>query len=540
MTTHEKKRSAALRIAAPEADREPRRGGGRGHVHALGAAVLLLYAAMAALSYVQAPALWQYEQAPQAKAFFDTLANGLRPLLPAVSAWMVESRPFVGAGAIVLSVWAPLALISAVVLGLVLALLRLGERADPALPRLLLGWSFAFAGVCALAFPVFTQDFWLSAAWGRMVAAGVNPFHTLFTPEHLVGLPLDHFPMAMSYGPLWALLSGAVMGLAGGSVLATAILFKAVLAAAWIAALGLVYRLTAERGAGERCLAIVVLGWTPAGVGQSLAEGHNDIAMVAPMLLWLLLLLRGRRQAPIALVAASLCKYVTAPLLLIDAIHALRVQRLGWGPTAARLAASAILGLGGMAIFYRSSHFFDGVRLVGSWHFLQPGEAVWAIELMLGVSLQPFSLAAEAAFPALAAYQLWKAWAEPSSERVLQAAIALMAAILFTAVSHLWPWYAVWGLALAALLPTWWLSRFVIGVAMFAPFTLAAWWTEPFPHHQEIAALGLYAGALAWMAATRPRSVLAARGIATAVPAVHPPVAVAAPVLRLERTGTHG
>ncbi len=31
--------------------------------------------------------------------------------------------------------------------------------------RLLRRWSLAFAGVCALAFPGFTQDMWLSAAY---------------------------------------------------------------------------------------------------------------------------------------------------------------------------------------------------------------------------------------------------------------------------------------------------------------------------------------------------------------------------------------
>jgi len=541
VTTHEKKRRLALRVAA--ADREPPTRALRTYVHVLGVGALLVYIGMAALSYVQAPALWQYEHAPQARAFFHALATELQPVLPSASAWLVENRLFGSVQAIVLSVWVPLLVVTGIVLALILSLLRHGERADPALPRLLLNWSFAFAAACALAFPVFTQDFWLSAAWGRMVAAGVNPYHTLFTPEWLVGLPLDHFPMAMSYGPLWALISAAVMLVAGSSVLATAILFKAVLTAAWISALCLVYRITADKGLRERCLAIVVLGWTPAGVGQSLAEGHNDIAMVVLMLLWLFLLLRGRQQAPIALVAAALCKYVTAPLLLIDFIHAARLQRLGWGQCAARLIAAVILCMGGLAIFYRSPHFFDGVRLVGSWHFLQPGEAIWAIELTLGVSFLPFALAADAAFPILAAYLLWQAWAQPSGEHVLQAAIGLMAAILFTAVSHLWPWYAVWGLALAALLPSWWLSRFIIGVSVLAPFTLAAWWVEPFPHHQELAALAMYTGAVAWMVLTRPRPLAAlrsTRGADAPLSLQHAPMPVDRPAPRLDRTGTHG
>ena len=47
---------------------------------------------------------------------------------------------------------------------------------------------------------------------------------------------------------------------------------------------------------------------------------------------------------------------------------------------------------------------------------------------------------------------------------------------MFGAVSHLWPWYLVWGVAFGALLPQWWVSRFIAGVALLIPFTLATWW----------------------------------------------------------------
>ena len=55
---------------------------------------------------------------------------------------------------------------------------------------------------------------------------------------------------------------------------------------------------------------------------------------------------------------------------------------------------------------------------------------------------------------------------------------------------------------LAAVVPGWWLSRFVFGVSLVMPFTLAAWWSEPFPHHMEFAALIVYAGACLWTIAT--------------------------------------
>ena len=78
-----------------------------------------------------------------------------------------------------------------------------------------------------------------------------------------------------------------------------------------------------------------------------------------------------------------------------------------------------------------------------------------------------------------------------------------MSALLFAGVSHVWPWYVVWALALAVLVPGWWLSRFVAGIAIIAPFTLVAWWIEPFEHHTEFAALAMYGCAIAWAWGTR-------------------------------------
>ena len=137
---------------------------------------------------------------------------------------------FPSSEAVIWSYWAPLGLSTLASLLLVLLLTRRSTLPDEAVLRLIFNWSLGFAAVCALAFPVFTQDMWLSAVWGRMISTGINPYYNLFTPDTLQGLPLDHFPMVMSYGPLWGVLSAMVTVVANGSILATGILFKAVLA----------------------------------------------------------------------------------------------------------------------------------------------------------------------------------------------------------------------------------------------------------------------------------------------------------------------
>lgn len=171
-----------------------------------------------------------------------------------------------------------------------------------------------------------------------------------------------------------------------------------------------------------------------------------------------------------------------------------------------RLVAPALLGLGILAVFYRSPAFFDGLRVISSWHFLQPRDAVAALELLSGASLFPITIAAILIFPLLAAYRLAVCFWSPTIVSLQKSAVAIMAAVMFAGISHLWPWYVIWGLAFAVVVPTWWLSRFVAGVALLVPFTIASWWLDPFAHHRAVAALTMYVGAALWTLATRPPS----------------------------------
>jgi alpha-1,6-mannosyltransferase len=466
-------------------------------INLLGCLAFAAYAVLTVLSYVQAPALWRAEDAPRIIAFFDDLAVRF----PCLALY----RSFATSVDVIISWWIPLLFASAAVLGLVLLLMRRAAPPDASALQLIFRWSLAHAFACSLAFPVFTQDMWLSAVWGRMIGSGVNPYYVPFAPEALAGLPLDHFPMVMTYGPLWGMLSAVVMALAGGSVLAMGILFKAVLAVAWLGSLALVARITEARPMRDRCLAVGMFGWMPASVSQTLAEGHNDIAMVAFALLWLLLLLRGWQTAPVALAASVMCKYATAPLFLVDALFALRRERAGWRSFLLRQVAPVLVGLAMVAPFYRSPEFFDGLRVVGEWYFLRPSDGVLAIEHLTGIPLGPLRVAVELFFPLIAAYWLAVSFWSPTEICLKKAAAATMAAIIFSGASHLWPWYIIWVLAFAAIVPGWWLSRFMLGVSMVMPFTLAAWWIEPVEPHVELAALIMYASAGVWTVLTRGR-----------------------------------
>jgi hypothetical protein len=463
-------------------------------VNWLGGLALASYVLIAAMSYIQAPALWTADYFPNASGMFLNLFGPVN--YSAIRAF------FDGPLAVILSRWIPVLIASGALIAVLVLVRDLDRRKDNILAPLILIWSLAFTAAALFAYPLYTQDFWLSVLWGDMVASGVNPYHVVFTAEMASAYPLDHFPMPMSYGPLWALLSGLVMLVTGGSLIAAFVLFKLILAAGWCATLFLVDRLAKEFAPGRRSLALAITGWLPLGVLQTVAEGHNDVFLVMPVLLWLVLLIGRKLTSPLALGASVLSKYATAPLFLADAIHALRQERMPFRQYCFRMILPMLMFFGLMAIFYRSFAFFDGVRLIGTWQFMHPDDAFKVVASVVGDWIMPAGKALLLIFPAVAAWQCWQYWKTPSNEMLMRAVLAIMCAVSFSAVSHLWPWYLVWTLPLAALIPQWWLSRFVIGMCLAAPFSVIVWWVPEMEDMNNIAAFGLYAAAALWAYAT--------------------------------------
>jgi hypothetical protein len=80
----------------------------------------------------------------------------------------------------------------------------------------------------------------------------------------------------MTYGPLWAAISGAAMLVSDNRWL-TFIIFKALLFGFWLLALSYIKSMTRGYDVRTRCLAIVAAGWLPLSVIQSLGEGHIEL-----------------------------------------------------------------------------------------------------------------------------------------------------------------------------------------------------------------------------------------------------------------------
>ena len=147
--------------------------------------------------------------------------------------------------------------------------------------------------------------------------------------------------------------------------------------------------------------------------------------------------------------------------------------------------------------------FFDGMRLVSEWRFLRPSEAVSGLEQLIDLPLYPLDIVALAVFPVIAVYWLAVAVRDASVENLTRATVALIAA---DHVRRGQPSVAVvpgLGRRLRRASPHWWVSRFIAGVALLIPFTLATWWIPSIEPYRDVATLAMYAAAALWVALTR-------------------------------------
>jgi hypothetical protein len=476
----------AERVAAPVIPAAAERGIARRAVRMLGALNVIVLSAYALVSYgMSLVAPFGAEEPLEARALLR-LANAADPggsaarALLGVEAALAEPIRFVMAYGFFL-------LVPSLVFILLLVLVaRHRHELDAALVRQLFRWAVAFAVIAALSHPVLVQDFWLSAGWGRLVAEGVNPYYVHLDARVTDGLPLDYLELLMTYGPLWALVSGGVMAVAGSNTLLAGILFKLIIVGAWIGTLALVARLLRSRPIVEQCVGMAIVGWLPLGIVQIAAAGHNDSFMVVFVVLWLYGLERGRdRLATVSLAASVLVKYLSAPLFLLDLAHALRSRGRRWTAYVPHAAIAAAMALVVFGIFVRSPAFFDSTVHMAGWHFFTPRDGVvttgrlFGIEpglgSLLGILVAGVAVAVQLAFVLLIPFGIMRYWRAPSSESFRYAVLTTTIGMLFGVAGHLWPWFLVWGLVIVALHPRSAFARFTTGVALVIPFALLHW-----------------------------------------------------------------
>lgn len=308
-----------------------------------------------------------------------------------------------------------------------------------------------------LTLPLTSRDLFYYIMGGRLLGIhAVNPY--LLPPSAFPTDPLfayTNWPDYTSpYGPLWILLSAGLALLAGNSLLLNVCLFKAVAVIGYFSCGGLIGAIL--RACSRPALPGVVLWlWNPLVLLEYPGAGHNDVLMLAGLLLGLWLYLSGRARLALAVVAAAAMiksvALVILPLLLWHHLapivgwraRARAALNLLWLPTLIIGAALGPfwVGMATLGPLRESSHYYSSAghvaRIVLEW-FLSPQLAGNLVRGTIVIAL-------------VVGYLLIMRHLPGDMERLLGGAVWAMFLLLV-----LWPffvpWYCVWAVAVVAAL----------------------------------------------------------------------------------------
>lgn len=373
-------------------------------------------------------------------------------------------------------------------IGLYAASVWLANRTQGRLAvALALGASLLFAATLVPMFPGGTQDIFHNVADGRLFwRYGENP--TLVPPAaypedaffpHLFG----YTDLTSAYGPLWYLLSGLPVTVAGDGLVANLVAQKVLMSLFLVATAALVTGASAPLRPGPA----VIVGWCPLLLWEFAGNGHNDSIMVFFAAAAVVAAWRGWWVWVFPLLALSaLVKFTTVllgPVLLVW----LSRRGMPWRTLTLSLGLAAALVVTTYLPFWAGRDTFRVLDRPGMTFILSPATLLqgtlgsWlatdtADRLTYGVT--------GAGFVVLYVLALRCAWQEP--ETPVPAAFDALFAYLLLASWWFWPWYLAWLAPLAALGGRFDRRRWVF--VLFAAAALLSycyWWDDPPAHSRR-------------------------------------------------------
>jgi hypothetical protein len=289
------------------------------------------------------------------------------PVLPTGSGWRAALPPWsvdvsVGSG------WVTLLLDAAYVLGGVGVALGLwaSYRGEP-VPRRAVQIACAAAVLVAIVPPLGSADHVSYAAYGRIAAAGGDPYST--PPVDWAG---GHDPVTSAveppwtrtpsvYGPVATAVQALTSLLGADSVRATVWFWQLACLAAWLVTGALLLRTSIGLGEGARARAAWVWLLNPVLLGLLLVGAHVDVLAAALMVA--AIVLAGRRPlAAGALLGAAVGVKITFALAGPALLYALwrNVGRRSWRPMLLGLVGAAAVVL--PAQLWAGSSFVDQIE----------------------------------------------------------------------------------------------------------------------------------------------------------------------------------
>lgn len=319
--------------------------------------------------------------------------------------------------------------------------------------------SVVASATMAWLYPVNAIDLFIYAVRSRLwTVYGENPIAVI--PQVHPADPWLTFAGEWSgsvspYGPLWNWLAAPGTWLSGDHIWIALAYYKLLALGSYLLIGGIALRLGARHGHPES--AIVWL-WNPLVLWEGVGNGHNDLAMLVPVVIaiwaWHT---RGRWLVLPLLAAAFAIKYVAlllVPLAAVALVRAARTRR-----EAAKLVIWSALGVA-VVLAVSLVPFFDldairrSIRAQSAIMLTSPAsmfanefrERTNAAEIARHIRSGGLAL-----FLALALLQWVLTWRRP--DRWVRASYEVFFAYLMIAAWSFRGWYLIWLIALAALLP---------------------------------------------------------------------------------------
>jgi hypothetical protein len=366
------------------------------------------------------------------------------------------------------------------------ASLAVARRCGGTLPMLVaIGFTVLFLATLLPINPGGTQDIYHNVADGRLFwLYGVNP--TLIPPQ---AFPEDAFAphvwgyvdLPSAYGPLWYLLTGIPVLLAGDGLVANLVAQKALVAAFGLGTV-LVVAAAARTVAPARVVpAIVLTGWSPLLLWESAGNGHNDSAMAFFLAL---VFLAAVRRAYVwvlpALALSVLVKYTTALVVPVVLLWLLRRPDVPRRQVAIGALAAVLLTALLFAPMYQGLDTVAALRRPGMTFILSPGTlAHGALVSWVSDATATRLVQLVTGLLFILGYGLTLYRTRGGGPSLADRCFDVLLLYLLLASWWFWPWYLTWLAPAAALSPGW--RRPVAFAVMTAGalFTYLYWWPDP-------------------------------------------------------------
>lgn len=312
--------------------------------------------------------------------------------------------------------------------------------------------------------PLFSRDLYSYVAQGQLARMGANPYvvppAALGSGEVLSSVATVWQHTASPYGPLFVALGHLCSSVAGGSLVAQVLVFRA-LELVGVALMMVALPVLARRTGNDPGLALWLAVLSPLALFSFVSSGHNDALMVGLMLAGLALGTGGRLRWGIALsaVAATIKLPAAAAIVFLVADEYTRAEA---GRRARVVVESALI---------------TGVVIVGltwgagyGWTWLGPtalhvpttlrvlitpvvsvGSLLYGILHLVGVPVARspvISVAQAVGSLAAVAGMAWMVLHTTGRDVLKLLGLSLL---LFVVLSPtLWPWYLTWGVSVLA------------------------------------------------------------------------------------------